>query len=62
MDEPQTTCASAEQPKAPPKRICCACPDTRKLRDECVANNGEEHCTEYIEAHKACLRTEGFKV
>eukprot|EP01036_Dinobryon_divergens_P059548 gene59548-79455_t len=34
------------------KRICCSCPDTKKLRDECVVSKGEEHCAEYIEAHK----------
>eukprot|EP00965_Chrysotila_dentata_P252880 6210927-Pleurochrysis_carterae.AAC.1 len=53
---------AGEQPAAPPKRICCACPETRKLRDECIANQGEEHCERFIEAHKQCLRAEGFKI
>ena len=44
------------------KKICCSCPDTKKLRDECVVNNGEESCAATIEAHKACLRNEGFTV
>lgn len=44
------------------KKICCSCPDTRKVRDECVVLNGEEKCAKYIEAHKKCLRLEGFKV
>ena len=44
------------------KKICCSCPETRKPRDECVVNHGEENCQKYIEAHKACLREEGFKV
>ena len=48
--------------KTPSCRICCACPDTRKLRDECVVENGEEFCFDKIEAHKACLRAEGFNV
>merc|ERR1712087_273049 len=61
-NQSRMTDTSTGQPKAPPKRICCACPDTRKLRDECIANKGEDYCTEYIEAHKVCLRTEGFKV
>jgi len=44
------------------KKICCSCPDTRKVRDECVVQNGEENCKQYIEAHKVCLRSEGFTV
>ena len=45
-----------------PKRICCACPETRKPRDECTMMHGEEKCAAQIEAHKACLRAEGFNV
>ncbi|XP_024015043.1 cytochrome c oxidase copper chaperone 1 isoform X1 [Eutrema salsugineum] len=46
----------------PKKRICCACPDTKKLRDECIVEHGESACTKWIEAHKMCLRAEGFNV
>ncbi|KXZ46283.1 hypothetical protein GPECTOR_45g153 [Gonium pectorale] len=51
-------------PDGKPKKICCTCPDTKKLRDTCIAERGEEHayCQALIEAHKACLRVEGFKV
>lgn len=44
------------------KKICCACPDTKKARDECIVINGEEACKNLIEAHKQCLRAEGFNV
>ena len=46
------------------KKICCSCPDTKQLRDECVLMNGEDHpdCIKLIEAHKECLRSEGFTV
>ncbi|DAZ95755.1 TPA: hypothetical protein N0F65_006403 [Lagenidium giganteum] len=44
------------------KKICCSCPDTKKVRDLCVVQNGEENCADVIEAHKACLRAEGFTV
>merc|ERR1712216_24481 len=44
------------------KKICCSCPDTKQKCDECVTINGEENCADFIEAHKACLRKEGFKV
>ncbi|GKZ00621.1 hypothetical protein MPSEU_001014200 [Mayamaea pseudoterrestris] len=46
------------------KPICCCCPDTKKLRDECVLMKGEEDadCLKLIVAHKACLRDEGFSV
>lgn len=54
--------------KAPPtlgksgKKICCSCPDTKQARDLCIVQNGEEQCKSLIEAHKACLRDEGFIV
>ena len=44
------------------KKICCSCPDTKALRDECVVRNGEDKCLDVIEAHKKCLRAEGFTV
>lgn len=46
------------------KKICCCCPETKKARDECVVFKGEEDpdCVRLIEAHKQCLRSEGFDV
>ncbi|KAF7819927.1 cytochrome c oxidase copper chaperone 1-like [Senna tora] len=46
----------------PKKKICCACPDTKRLRDECIVEHGEAACTKWIEAHRQCLRAEGFNV
>ena len=43
-------------------KICCACPETRKPRDDCIVEKGEENCKELIEAHKECLRKLGFNV
>ena len=43
-------------------RPCCACPETRELRDQCIFNKGEENCLKYIEAHKKCLKDLGFQV
>lgn len=31
-------------------------------RDDCVVMNGEDKCSDFIEAHKACLRSEGFDI
>ena len=45
-----------------PLRPCCACPDTRNLRDECIRNKSEEECLEFINKHNECLRSQGFKV
>lgn len=52
------------EPEKPKKKICCACPETKAVRDECVATHGPEHfhCLPLIEAHKKCLRAEGFNV
>ncbi|KAK7257207.1 hypothetical protein RIF29_31011 [Crotalaria pallida] len=59
--EGSVTVATAAESK-PKKKICCACPDTKKLRDECIVENGEAACTKWIEAHRLCLRAEGFNV
>ncbi|XP_043716837.1 cytochrome c oxidase copper chaperone 1-like [Telopea speciosissima] len=46
----------------PKKKICCACPETKKVRDECIVEHGEAACTKWINAHHQCLRAEGFSV
>ncbi|OWF45527.1 Cytochrome c oxidase copper chaperone [Mizuhopecten yessoensis] len=48
----------------PAKKLkpCCACPETRGPRDECIVLKGEENCKDLIEAHKECMRKLGFKV
>lgn len=48
--------------KEPSLKPCCACPDTRKARDECIFLKGEESCLEFIEKHKECLKSYGFLV
>lgn len=55
--------ASNETAEAKPAlKICCACPETRQPRDQCIVEKGQEHCEEFIENHKRCLRSLGFKV
>jgi cytochrome c oxidase assembly protein subunit 17 len=49
---------TAPPPLAPPRRAA----ETRKPRDECVVMFGEEACAAQIDAHKACLRRDGFDV
>lgn len=44
------------------KKICCSCKETKGPRDECIVMNGEAKCADLIEAHKKCLRLEGFDV
>nr|XP_020441917.1 cytochrome c oxidase copper chaperone [Monopterus albus] len=51
---------STEQKK--PLKPCCACPETKKVRDACIIEKGEENCTDLIEAHKECMRALGFKI
>ncbi|CAN4097966.1 unnamed protein product [Withania somnifera] len=31
-------------------------------KDECIVEHGESACEKWIEAHRKCLRAEGFKV
>ncbi|KAL7200224.1 hypothetical protein ACSBR1_032194 [Camellia fascicularis] len=59
-DQGPTIAASGADMK--PKKMCCACPDTKKLRDECIVEHGEAACSKWIDAHLKCLRAEGFNV
>ncbi|CAK90907.1 unnamed protein product (macronuclear) [Paramecium tetraurelia] len=52
---------SKENQQVEPLRPCCACPDTRNLRDECIISFGEEKCSKEIENHKLCLKKLGFE-
>ncbi|RKP26526.1 cytochrome c oxidase copper chaperone [Syncephalis pseudoplumigaleata] len=46
-----------------PLKPCCVCPDTKRIRDECMLRTGDEQaCCKEIEAHKACLRALGFNI
>ncbi|CAI9721646.1 cytochrome c oxidase copper chaperone [Octopus vulgaris] len=27
---------------------CCACPETKKVRDACIVEKGEEHCDNFF--------------
>ncbi|XP_063812932.1 cytochrome c oxidase copper chaperone [Pseudophryne corroboree] len=53
---------SSQNHEKKPLRPCCACPETKKARDACIIQKGEERCREMIEAHKKCMRSLGFKV
>ncbi|CAH1971875.1 unnamed protein product [Acanthoscelides obtectus] len=47
-----------------PKKLkpCCACPETKRVRDACIIEKGEENCGDLIEAHKQCMRNAGFNI
>ena len=62
-DQKQGSSVTTSVPESKPKKkICCACPETKKLRDECIVEHGEDACAKWIEAHRQCLRAEGFTV
>ncbi|XP_030382344.1 cytochrome c oxidase copper chaperone [Scaptodrosophila lebanonensis] len=50
---------AAEKPKC---KACCACPETKRARDQCIVERGEENCSTLIEAHKKCMRDAGFNI
>ncbi|XP_017074459.1 cytochrome c oxidase copper chaperone [Drosophila eugracilis] len=54
-----STGAAGEKPKC---KACCACPETKRARDACIVENGEENCSALIEAHKKCMRDAGFNI
>lgn len=62
MPEGKEAKEETKEGEAKKLKPCCACPETRKPRDECIIEKGEENCKELIEAHKECLRKLGFKV
>lgn len=62
-DQPTTQTNNSQAEGEKPKlKICCACPETKKVRDECVLLKGETGCADAIEEHKKCLRKAGFDV
>lgn len=54
--------STAAQKPNKPLKPCCACPETKNARDECIITKGEENCGHLIEAHKACMRYLGFNI
>ncbi|GAA5905102.1 copper metallochaperone COX17 [Sporobolomyces salmoneus] len=74
-NRPLTTSESAN-PKLNPlnpegHKPCCACPDTKKLRDDCFLKFGsnaddgsdsQDKCRQIVEDHKKCMRSLGFNV
>ncbi|KAK9743959.1 Cytochrome C oxidase copper chaperone (COX17) [Popillia japonica] len=52
--------SQSEEPKK--LKPCCACPETKRARDACIIENGEENCKHLIEAHKDCMRKMGFNI
>ena len=58
-----TTAAGSTTEEMKPKcKACCACPETKQVRDACIMENGEANCQDLIEAHKKCMREQGFKI
>jgi hypothetical protein len=53
--------ASGHQMK-PKKRMHCAFPNAKRLRDECIVEHVRDACTKWIDNHIWCLREEGLKV
>ena len=50
---------------------CCACPETKKRRDDCFLKFGSnvdddaesaKNCRQIVEDHKQCMRSLGFNV
>ena len=61
-EEPEKKPAEAAAEVKEPLKPCCECPETKQPQDACILENGEENCTDLIEAHKKCMRDLGFKI
>ncbi|XP_058831237.1 cytochrome c oxidase copper chaperone [Topomyia yanbarensis] len=60
-ESPRSSAADAKSEK-PKCKACCACPETKRARDSCIMERGEENCGELIEKHKQCMRDMGFNI
>ncbi|XP_037942019.1 cytochrome c oxidase copper chaperone 1-like [Teleopsis dalmanni] len=59
----QAAAVSAASGETKPKcKACCACPETKRARDQCILEHGEPNCSSLIEAHKQCMRDQGFNI
>ncbi|XP_003702775.1 cytochrome c oxidase copper chaperone COX17 [Megachile rotundata] len=61
-ETPVSAGSAGAQKSDKPLKPCCACPETKIARDECIITKGEENCGHLIEAHKACMRYLGFNI
>lgn len=57
----QKTTTQGEE-KKPKCKACCACPETKRVRDACIVEKGADKCQEEIEAHKKCMKEMGFDI
>lgn len=57
----QKNAAEGEE-KKPKCKACCACPETKRVRDACIIENGADKCQEEIAAHKKCMKEMGFDI
>ncbi|GJN88839.1 hypothetical protein Rhopal_001810-T1 [Rhodotorula paludigena] len=70
------TGSEAADPKLNPRnpeglKPCCACPETKKARDDCFLQFGSNQddsadagsqCRDIVERHRQCMRSLGFNV
>jgi len=61
---PQTAAAKTPEAteKKPACKACCACPETKRARDDCIVQYGEENCKELIDKHRKCMKDMGFNI
>jgi len=50
------------EPEKKSCKACCACPETKRERDACIVEHGEENCKSLIEAHRECMKKMGFNI
>ncbi|KAK7196837.1 cytochrome c oxidase copper chaperone [Novymonas esmeraldas] len=55
-----TTQEQQAQRKTPNCKICCACPQERRARDECTLLRHMDECETEINSFYTCLLREGF--
>ncbi|XP_034668102.1 cytochrome c oxidase copper chaperone-like [Drosophila subobscura] len=59
ITEETVATACDTNPKCSP---CCACPESKQARDQCIVEHGEEHCMGVIDAYKKCMQEAGLNI
>ena len=55
------TGAASSQVQPSVVKPCCACPETKKARDECLLfADSVEACQDLVEKHRICMASYGF--
>ena len=60
--ESQQPAVVEPQPKKQCNKPCCQCKPVRILRNNCLAQNPEEKCIDFVNAYKNCIEAKKMEM